>query len=279
MNYQRIYASIVLRAQSEYNERIDNKKLNGAYYEMHHILPKSLGGTNEKYNLAMLTAREHFICHWLLVKLYPKNSMPRRKMLIALWRMGSASRTNHDKRYINSHVYESLRTEFANAMGTITSKCQSGTGNSQYGAHWYTNAHDGMVTLTTTALDYPWCRGKNLFKGEFNHLAFVPSGKSVPRKRMLWPSMKGRQLTVNSIEEARRKLTDEAIVETRKLWNEFHNGSYTSLGEWGRTHNLSYQAIRKRFKRFIPIFNELCEHGVAFRSLPTLVGVYNRPEA
>jgi len=91
--------------------------------------------------------------------------------------------------------------------------------------------------------------------------------------------MQGRHLTVNSIEVTRRKRTDEAIVETRKLWDEFHHGSYASLGEWGRTHKLSYQAIRKRFIRFIPIFNELCEHGVAFRSLPALVGVYNRPEA
>lgn len=193
--------------------------------------------------------------------------------------MGSSRQAHHMKRYINSHVYEYLRTEFADAVGIITSKCQSGTGNSQYGAHWYTNAHNGMVTMTKTALDYPWYRGKNLFKGEFNRLVFDSSGKSVPRKCMLWPSMKGRQLTVNSIEDTRRKRTDEAIVKTRKLWDEFHNGSYASLGEWGRTHKLSYQAIRKRFMRFIPIFNELCEHGVAFRSLPTLVGVYNGPEA
>jgi ATPase subunit of ABC transporter with duplicated ATPase domains len=39
------------------------------YAEIHHILPKSLGGTNEAENLVKLTAREHFICHLLLTKI------------------------------------------------------------------------------------------------------------------------------------------------------------------------------------------------------------------
>ena len=39
------------------------------YCERHHILPHSLGGTNDKANLVKLTAREHFICHRLLVKM------------------------------------------------------------------------------------------------------------------------------------------------------------------------------------------------------------------
>lgn len=39
------------------------------YCETHHIIPKSLGGTNIKTNLVVLTAREHFICHLLLPKM------------------------------------------------------------------------------------------------------------------------------------------------------------------------------------------------------------------
>ena len=36
--------------------------------EIHHIVPRSLGGTNDKLNLVKLTTREHFICHLLLVR-------------------------------------------------------------------------------------------------------------------------------------------------------------------------------------------------------------------
>lgn len=43
------------------------------YHERHHILPKSLGGTDEENNLIDLFAREHFIAHKLLALENPKN--------------------------------------------------------------------------------------------------------------------------------------------------------------------------------------------------------------
>lgn len=39
------------------------------YCEKHHIIPKSLGGSNNKDNIVVLTAREHFIAHLLLTKM------------------------------------------------------------------------------------------------------------------------------------------------------------------------------------------------------------------
>jgi 5-methylcytosine-specific restriction endonuclease McrA len=42
------------------------RKLIG-YKEIHHILPKSLGGSNDKSNLVELTAREHYIVHMLIM--------------------------------------------------------------------------------------------------------------------------------------------------------------------------------------------------------------------
>jgi hypothetical protein len=59
MNYKKIYYSII--------EKSKNRTLN-EYAEKHHIVPKSLGGNNKKENIVFLTAREHFICHWLLWK-------------------------------------------------------------------------------------------------------------------------------------------------------------------------------------------------------------------
>lgn len=43
--------------------------MKGEYFETHHIVPKSLGGTDDKNNLVNLTAREHYIAHLLLVKI------------------------------------------------------------------------------------------------------------------------------------------------------------------------------------------------------------------
>lgn len=64
MNYQKLYNNIILNAQS---------KVNLNYTESHHIIPKFMGGTDDKSNLVKLTAKEHFICHLLLVKFVPKN--------------------------------------------------------------------------------------------------------------------------------------------------------------------------------------------------------------
>ena len=36
------------------------------YTERHHIVPKCYGGSNDEDNLVDLTAKEHFIAHWLL---------------------------------------------------------------------------------------------------------------------------------------------------------------------------------------------------------------------
>lgn len=64
MNYQKIYDSIIERAR--------NRVVEG-YIEVHHIIPKCLGGTNDVDNLVSLTAEEHYIVHMLLVKIYPDN--------------------------------------------------------------------------------------------------------------------------------------------------------------------------------------------------------------
>lgn len=62
MNYYKLHNQIIIRALRR------NKPL--GYCESHHIKPKSMGGTNQKNNLVYLTAREHFIIHWLLAKIY-----------------------------------------------------------------------------------------------------------------------------------------------------------------------------------------------------------------
>lgn len=65
MDYKKIYDKII--------ERAKGRKLDG-YFEKHHVVPKCVGGTNKKHNIVSLTAREHFICHWLLHKMFPNNS-------------------------------------------------------------------------------------------------------------------------------------------------------------------------------------------------------------
>lgn len=62
MNYALTYGQLIARAK----QRVC---ING-YVERHHILPKALGGSNDSSNLVALTAREHFIAHLLLARIY-----------------------------------------------------------------------------------------------------------------------------------------------------------------------------------------------------------------
>lgn len=82
------------------------------YVERHHIQPRSLGGSDDKDNLVDLTAREHFICHWLLTKMHTGEA--RAKMIYAL--NGMKRSNNFAQRYetkITARVYENLKKEFS----------------------------------------------------------------------------------------------------------------------------------------------------------------------
>lgn len=123
MNYLKIYNQIIERRKIK--EPSD-------YKEKHHIIPRCLNGSDKKDNLIYLTAREHFICHLLLVKIY-KNTNYYYKLLNAFLMMNCKS--ENQKRYYNSRLYEYLRVEFSNLMKYIS----KGTNNSNYNKIWLNN--------------------------------------------------------------------------------------------------------------------------------------------
>lgn len=124
MNYQKLYNNIIINRQ--------NNLLTG-YTEKHHIIPKSLGGSNKKKNIVKLSAREHFICHLLLTKMYKQGTFEWIKMTKAF--MNMFRQNNKQQRYINSKSYEYYKYNFS----LVQSINQSGKANSQYGKHWIIN--------------------------------------------------------------------------------------------------------------------------------------------
>ena len=94
-------------------ENAKTRPVNG-YTERHHIIPRSLGGQDTIENLVSLTAREHFICHLLLVKITEGRNKD--KMTAAVW--GMVIR-NSLKMTFNSHTYENLRIKHAQSIGRI----------------------------------------------------------------------------------------------------------------------------------------------------------------
>jgi NUMOD3 motif len=101
--YSKTYFAITSNAKQRITE---------GYTELHHIIPQSMGGSNDKENLVELTAREHFVCHWLLIKM--TEGKDRSKMLYAL--NGMKAENRYQQRYntkITARVYETYRIEHA----------------------------------------------------------------------------------------------------------------------------------------------------------------------
>lgn len=99
MDYKKIYDNLII---SRSNQPV---KKDG-YYEEHHIIPKCLGGTNDKTNLILLTYREHFIAHLLLTKIYPENRGINYALLCML-------RKHTYERIITSKVYETIKKNYS----------------------------------------------------------------------------------------------------------------------------------------------------------------------
>lgn len=93
-------------------EKAKLRKIDG-YTERHHIVPKSFGGSNEEDNLVKLTAREHFICHLLLIRM--TEGSYKGKMIHALWRFVHGNKKFIDLK-INSRLYEHLKIRRSELM-------------------------------------------------------------------------------------------------------------------------------------------------------------------
>lgn len=106
--YTKCYYNIIERAKS----RELPKEI---YTEKHHIIPKSIGGNNSKNNLVKLTAREHFICHWLLTKMVNDDLIDKMRMAINIMKV----KTPNQQRYytnITSRVFEKYKSLAAAAQ-------------------------------------------------------------------------------------------------------------------------------------------------------------------
>jgi hypothetical protein len=119
--YTRWYNSIICKAQNQ------TRNKNEQYYESHHILPKSMGGSNKPENMVFLTAREHYITHLLLMKM-PITKRDQYKMASAYQYM-SKVRNDYTRGRYNSRLFEYHKA----IRSKLMSEQMSGSGNPNYG--------------------------------------------------------------------------------------------------------------------------------------------------
>ena len=111
--------------KKQYDLLIMKRKINepdNPYTEMHHIIPKCMGGKDDMDNLVKLTAKEHYIAHMLLYKHY------RTTKLAHAWFSMFRCDPNQ-KRFFTSKQYENAKKAHINAL----KETMKGENNSFFG--------------------------------------------------------------------------------------------------------------------------------------------------
>lgn len=116
MDYQKHYDLLI--------ERSKTRKKPKVYTEKHHIVPRCLGGQDNKENLSILTPEEHYIAHQLLVKIYPDHTG-------LLWAAIQLTGHPNGKRN-NNKIYGWLKRRYSKVA-----KQRTGKKNGSYNRLWF----------------------------------------------------------------------------------------------------------------------------------------------
>ena len=135
MDYAAIYDDLITRALGRSRH---------GYMERHHIVPKCLGGGNREENLVYLTAKEHFIAHKLLVRIYP-SVYGLAQALIAMGRLPQ----------FKSRIFASERQRASELRRGFTYSCES---REKMSASAKARGRNGAKTEFKPG-DVPWNKG------------------------------------------------------------------------------------------------------------------------
>lgn len=137
--YTKWYFAIIEKARIEKRD---------GYVEKHHVIPVCLGGMNARSNLIRLSAREHFLCHLLLVRMSDNIGL---KFAVNMMLFSN----QFQKRISNSHWYE-----YSKKLNSAASKLRSaGKGGYHRGKTIYHNEKNGKEKYFEGNPPEGWVKG------------------------------------------------------------------------------------------------------------------------
>lgn len=162
--YTKCYFSIVNRAKTRVLE---------CYTEKHHIIPKSLGGDNSNDNIVKLTAREHFICHWLLTKML-SDGKEQWKMLYAFGAFLQKNKSQ-DRVIITGRKYEILKRAGSEARSNFNKGNKYALGHKQ-SPESIQKRRESLVGYVKS--DESKEKQSNTMKSKYQHQDYIHKGKT-----------------------------------------------------------------------------------------------------
>lgn len=158
MDYEKIYNNLIERKKSLARSLND-----GNNYDLHHILPRSLGGTDDESNLVLLTYKEHFVAHELLAKIYPVKSM--KAALFVMIHSASPSHKEFNGK-LSARKYEKIKTDYVNSLKKKTVCLETGV------VYESRDAANAAVGLAKHSADIVHCFNSDKTAGGFHWAPF-----------------------------------------------------------------------------------------------------------
>jgi len=240
MNYKKHYDLLI--------EKAKNRIVVDGHTEKHHIIPRCVGGSNDKTNLVILTAREHYMAHYLLHKIQPSH----RGLLYAIYMMMNLKKSDTTIK-ISSREYEKIKK----LVSIATSKRMMGKKN-----HFYGKKHTPETLQFISDLNTGRKRTKEQNENQSrlmskeNHPMWKKKHKPSSLKKMS-DIKKGKKPSLESIEKQSQSLkkyyqNEEHILKNRILKTcvkiEIDGISYQSIRDASRQLNKSRGKIVYRLK-------------------------------
>lgn len=120
MDYKKHYDQLITTRRARLSHE--------GYREIHHVIPKSMGGCDDISNLVSLTAREHFIAHWLLWRIHRNKQTAFAFFCMQKWKKKNA-------KMFSSIAYQEAREAMSREASIIMSKQTHWKGRKQTAEH------------------------------------------------------------------------------------------------------------------------------------------------
>lgn len=213
MNYQQLYNRLILFRQ---------KNPATGYTEKHHIVMKSMGGSDDPSNLVVLTGREHWIAHLLLYKIH-KNS----QTIHACHMMAMRCEERGISYIKNSRLYEEVRKHHAKMISDQMKVQQKGESNSQYGTCWICNIElqENKKIKRGDIIPDGWVSGRDKWKRQnqvkrerLKHKIYITNGvkNTVLFFKDQIPIPNGWRIGITVSDDCHEKLSKNATLSNKK---------------------------------------------------------------